>query len=251
MSNGKLLITARAFRKSEGPHKELLRAAGYALVESTNEQPLVGDELAQWLGDVDGAILGLDAVTEAALAAARRLRVISRFGVGVDAVDVPAATRHGVVVTITPGANSVAVAELALALLLALARSIPYHDRVAKAGQMEPRAGHGTRGRHPGPRRAGPHRARGSPARGGLGHARAGLRSRCCLPAGFVGLPVHAVRPGRAAGDQRCRQPAPAADPGDAQPDRRSGAGPHEAHRLPDQHGARRPGGRRCPVSQR
>ncbi len=135
MSNGKLLITARAFRKSEGPHKELLRAAGYTLVESTNEQPLAGDELAQWLGDVDGAILGLDAVTEAALAAARRLRVISRFGVGVDAVDVAAATRHGVVVTITPGANSVAVAELALALLLALARSIPYHDRVAKAGQ--------------------------------------------------------------------------------------------------------------------
>ena len=60
--------------------------------------------------------------------------MISRYGVGVDAVDVAAATRHGVVVTITPGANSVAVAELAIALLMALARSIPYHDRVAKQG---------------------------------------------------------------------------------------------------------------------
>jgi D-3-phosphoglycerate dehydrogenase len=133
--NGKILITARSFRKTEGPHKQILRDAGFELVESPNEQPLAATELAGWLSDVDGAILGLDAVTEDALAAAVRLRVISRYGVGVDAVDVAAATRHGVVVTITPGANSVAVAELAIALLLALSRSIPYHDRVAKQGK--------------------------------------------------------------------------------------------------------------------
>ncbi len=133
--NGKILVTARSFRKTPGPHKEILRQAGYELVESPNEQPLPAAELAGWLAGVDGAILGLDAVNEEALAPAVRLRVISRYGVGLDAVDVAAATRHGVVVTITPGANSVAVPELALALLLALARSIPYHDRVAKAGQ--------------------------------------------------------------------------------------------------------------------
>jgi D-3-phosphoglycerate dehydrogenase len=133
--NGRILVTARSFRKTEGPHKQILRDAGYELVESPNEQPLAAAELARWITDVDGAILGLDAVTEEALAAAGRLRVISRYGVGVDAVDVAAATRHGVVVTITPGANSAAVAELALALLLALARSIPYHDRVAKGGK--------------------------------------------------------------------------------------------------------------------
>lgn len=135
MTNPKILITARSFRNSEGPHKQMLREAGYDLVECPNEHPLPAADLAQWIGDVDGAILGLDAVTEEVFAAARRLRVISRFGVGVDAVDVPAATRHGVVVTITPGANSVAVAELAIALLLALARCIPYHDRVAKQGK--------------------------------------------------------------------------------------------------------------------
>jgi len=135
MTHPKILITARSFRKSEGPHKQMLREAGYELVECPNEHPLAAAELVRWIGDVDGAILGLDAVTEEVFAAANRLRVISRFGVGVDAVDVPAATRHGVVVTITPGANSVAVAELAIALLLALARSIPYHDRVAKQGK--------------------------------------------------------------------------------------------------------------------
>lgn len=135
MANGKILITARSFRKTEGPHKQLLRDAGYALVECPNDQPLSATELSEWVDDVDGAILGLDLVDAAVFAAAPRLRVISRFGVGVDAVDVAAATRYGVVVTITPGANSVAVAELALALLLALARSIPYHDRVAKQGK--------------------------------------------------------------------------------------------------------------------
>lgn len=135
MAIGKILITARSFRKSEGAHKELLRAAGYELVECPNEQPLTAEGLLEWVHDIDGAILGLDSVSAAVLAAANRLRVISRYGVGVDAVDIAAATQHGVVVTITPGANSVAVAELAIALLMALARSIPYHDRVAKQGK--------------------------------------------------------------------------------------------------------------------
>ena len=130
--NSKILITARSFRKTEGPHKQILRDAGYELVECPNEQPLTAPELTEWITDVDGAILGLDAVTPEVLDRASRLRVISRYGVGIDAVDMAAATRRGAVVTITPGANSVAVAELTLALLLALARSIPYHDRHAK-----------------------------------------------------------------------------------------------------------------------
>jgi D-3-phosphoglycerate dehydrogenase len=131
----RVLITARSFRDTAGAHKQLLADAGCELVECPNEHPLSGQELAQWIGGVDAAILGLDVVDEGVLAAADRLRVISRYGVGVDAVNVGAATRSGVVVTITPGANSVAVAELAIALLMALARSIPYHDRVAKLGK--------------------------------------------------------------------------------------------------------------------
>jgi phosphoglycerate dehydrogenase-like enzyme len=131
----KILITARSFRKSEGPHKQILRDAGYELVESPNEQPLAAPELAKWLAGAEGAILGLDELTAEVFDQTPDLRVVSRFGVGVDKVDLAAAARHGVVVTITPGANSVAVAELALALLLALARNIPFHDRAAKAGK--------------------------------------------------------------------------------------------------------------------
>lgn len=134
-ADARVLITARSFRDTEGAHKQLLRDAGCELVECPNEHPLDANELARWMADIDAAILGLDVVNETVLGAAPRLRVISRFGVGVDAVDLAAATQRGVVVTITPGANSVAVAELAIALLLALARSIPFHDRVAKAGK--------------------------------------------------------------------------------------------------------------------
>jgi D-3-phosphoglycerate dehydrogenase len=128
-------VTARSFRKAEGPHKQILREAGYELVESPNDQPLKAGELGPWLKDVDAAILGLDVVDAEALSAASRLRVISRYGVGVDSVDIAAATSCGVVVTITPGANAVSVAELTVALLFSLARSIPYHDRVAKSGK--------------------------------------------------------------------------------------------------------------------
>lgn len=133
--SGKILVTARSFRKAEGPHKQILRDAGYELVESPNDQPLKSGELGPWLKDVDGAILGLDTVDADALSAASHLRVISRYGVGIDSVDVAAATARGVVVTITPGANAVSVAELTIALLFSLARSIPYHDRVAKSGK--------------------------------------------------------------------------------------------------------------------
>ncbi len=74
---------------------------------------------------VDGFIAGVDEIDAAALAAADRLKVIARYGVGVDNVDLDAAQARGIVVTNTPGANSVSVAELAVGLMLALARHIP------------------------------------------------------------------------------------------------------------------------------
>jgi D-3-phosphoglycerate dehydrogenase len=68
------------------------------------------------------------------IAAAPHLKVVSKHGVGVDNVDVPAATRAGVIVTNTPGANQVAVAEMAVALIMALTRKLAYHDMVVKSG---------------------------------------------------------------------------------------------------------------------
>lgn len=88
-------------------------------------KPLTSAEVAGILPGIDGYIAGLDAIDAQALQAADRLKVIARYGVGVDNVDLAAARAKGIVVTNTPGANSVSVAELALGLMLALARQIP------------------------------------------------------------------------------------------------------------------------------
>ncbi len=130
----KILVTARSFRKTPGRHKELLEQSGHQVVESPLDRPLKEAEMVELISDVDGGILGLDEVTANVIAAGKRLKVISRYGAGVDNVDLAAATASGVVVTNTPGANSIAVAELTLGLMLALARRIPQHHASAKAG---------------------------------------------------------------------------------------------------------------------
>jgi D-3-phosphoglycerate dehydrogenase len=76
-------------------------------------------------------------VDDALMAAAPKLRVIGRAGVGVDNIDADAATRRGIVVMNTPGANAIAVAELALGLMIALARQIPRADATMHAGKWE------------------------------------------------------------------------------------------------------------------
>jgi phosphoglycerate dehydrogenase-like enzyme len=82
-----------------------------------------------------GVIAGGEPYTERVLAALPQLRVVARAGVGVDRVDLEAATRHRVAVTITPFANHEAVAEHTLALLLALTRAVPARDREVRRGQ--------------------------------------------------------------------------------------------------------------------
>src|SRR5512141_1200556 len=90
-----------------------------------NGKRLTSEEVARLLPGIDGYIAGLDGIDASALQKADRLKVIARYGVGVDNVDLCVAKEKGIVVTNTPGANSVSVAELALGLMLALARRIP------------------------------------------------------------------------------------------------------------------------------
>jgi len=130
----KILVTARSFRQTPGRHHELLEQSGHEVMESPVDRPLKEAELVELIGDADGVILGLDYVTAEVIEAGGQLKVLSRYGVGVDRVDLEAATEAGVVVTNTPGTNHIAVAELTLGLMLSLARLIPQHNRRAKEG---------------------------------------------------------------------------------------------------------------------
>ena len=88
------------------------------------------DELAGIIGDYDGlAIRSATKVTAKLLDRARQLKVVGRAGIGVDNVDVPAATSRGVIVMNTPFGNPITTAEHAIAMMFALARQIPQADR--------------------------------------------------------------------------------------------------------------------------
>ena len=132
----KILVTPTSLTpNSPLPALAKLRSVADEIVFNPTGAPLRPDQLIPLLGDVDGVIAGLDDYTAEVIAAAGpRLKVISRYGVGLDRVDLAAATARGVVVTVTPGANAVAVAELALGLIFALARQIPALDRAVRAG---------------------------------------------------------------------------------------------------------------------
>jgi len=114
---------------------EIFRANG---VEVDEKPGLTKDELKAILPDYDGlAIRSATKVTADVLAAAPNLKVIGRAGIGVDNVDIPAATARGVVVMNTPFGNSITTAEHAIALMFALARELPQADSSTQAGKWE------------------------------------------------------------------------------------------------------------------
>lgn len=99
---------------------------------------LTPDELIAIIGDYEGlAIRSNTKVTPAVIAAASKLRVVGRAGIGVDNVDIEAATTAGIVVMNTPFGNSVTTAEHAISLMMALCRQLPEADRSTRAGKWE------------------------------------------------------------------------------------------------------------------
>ncbi len=113
----------------------IFRERGIHVDEITGKTP---DELAAIIGDYDGlAIRSSTKVTAKLLESATRLKVVGRAGIGVDNVDLPAATARGVVVMNTPFGNSITTAEHAIALMFALARQLPEADASTQKGKWE------------------------------------------------------------------------------------------------------------------
>ena len=108
---------------------------GIELLVPPVREHLSAEELLPLIGDIDGVIAGDDQFTEEVLKAATRLKVISKWGTGVDSVDLEAAKRLGIAVRNTPGAFSEPVADSVLGYILCFARQIPWMDREIKRGE--------------------------------------------------------------------------------------------------------------------
>src|SRR5260370_6744079 len=112
-----------------------LREAGFVVDKQTGLGP---EALRQAWADSEGLVVRSETkVTSDLMDAARKLRVVGRAGVGVDNIDVPAATARGIVVMNAPDGNTITTAEHTLALLIALARNIPQANASVKAAKWE------------------------------------------------------------------------------------------------------------------
>jgi D-3-phosphoglycerate dehydrogenase len=107
------------------------------IIENPYGRPLKEDELIPLLVDVDGVIAGLDEFGEKVLKSSNRLKVISRYGVGIDNIDIEAAKRLGIFVINTPDVNTQAVADLTFGLILSVSRKIPQSHQSTRKGRWE------------------------------------------------------------------------------------------------------------------
>jgi len=130
----RVLIGPYLLRKQPGRFRQILTDSGFEPVDPEGDFALTTEQLRPHLASIDALIAGGERMTPELFDAAPNLRAIARTGVGYDLIDVEAATRHRVAVTITPGTNQESVAEQALALLLALARRIVSNNRIIHAG---------------------------------------------------------------------------------------------------------------------
>jgi phosphoglycerate dehydrogenase-like enzyme len=137
----RVIVTPRSMTADPPAELALLRDAGWEVVLGPAGRQPAPEELAELLPEATAWIAGVEPIGERELTLAPRLRVISRNGVGIDAIDQEAAARRGVRVLTAPGANASGVAELAIALMLTAARGIPEAASELRAGRWTRREG--------------------------------------------------------------------------------------------------------------
>ena len=134
MSKGKILVTPRSMSKNGHPLLKELEDAGYEVLTPFPGKQPSKEELLTVLPDCVAYLAGVEKVDADVIAACDKLKVISRNGVGIDNVDCKAAEAKGISLQITRGANSRGVAELALAQMMAMLRSLVPVNASVKAG---------------------------------------------------------------------------------------------------------------------
>ena len=132
----RVLITPPTFGKFSNVI-DLLIKRGHKVIKSPYPHPAKENDLVHIVGELEAAIVGQDEMTADVIRAGKKLKIIARHGVGVDTVDLKAATRQGIIVTNTLGVNEEAVADLVFGLILSLARKICRADVSVKQGKWE------------------------------------------------------------------------------------------------------------------
>lgn len=137
MAKYKVLVTARSFGASDDSAKKFLEENGCEVIKLTADNGPVQEQLKRELPSADGIIAGLDVYDKELIDSTEKLKVISRYGVGYDKVDLQAAKDKGIAVTFTPGANGDSVADMAMALMLAAARNVSFMDKCIRDGDQK------------------------------------------------------------------------------------------------------------------
>jgi len=130
----RVLVSAPYMLPELDEFRPRLEAEGVEIVTTRVNERLSEEELLPLVGTIDGAICGDDRFTERALRKAPRLRVISKWGTGIDSIDTRAASKLGIQVYNTPNAFTDAVADTALGYILCFARRLPWMDRDIRQG---------------------------------------------------------------------------------------------------------------------
>jgi D-3-phosphoglycerate dehydrogenase / 2-oxoglutarate reductase len=136
MATKRILLTTTSYQDTPGEHHELLGAQGYEIVRERG--PLTEARMLELAGEFDGFLCGDDELTKAVLEKSRpRLTVISKYGIGLDKIDLGAAQELGIPVLFTPGVNHTTVAEHTFCLLLAMVRHLVPSANATRAGQWK------------------------------------------------------------------------------------------------------------------
>lgn len=137
----KVLVSAPYIQPVIDRFRTIFEAHDIELIIPSVRERLCEEELLQWVGDVDGVICGDDRFTGRVLRAAPRLKVISKWGTGIDSIDVEACKRLGIAVRNTPNAFSEPVADTVMGYILCFARQLLWMDRDMRAGVWSKRPG--------------------------------------------------------------------------------------------------------------
>lgn len=130
----KILVTASRYSELCSPAKKLLEENGFQIEENTTGKRYSATELMRLVPNYDAAIVGMDDWNAEVIKQAKKMKIITKFGVGYDNIDIDAARESHIMVTYARGQNAISVAELALSLLLTTMKNIPTFNNHVKKG---------------------------------------------------------------------------------------------------------------------